>query len=154
MDFRCAQQPRQLSFLYARLVIIPTKASRYQGSAIQLLVSAFIALHRRVLRRIWQKSGLNPRDTHARAGTIEWPHPGIPLMGHLPTRSTPLGIVASGKGGQGWRASNSPPSVSLLLCQRYSRMARNRAINPAAGIHVHQIRGRWAYAKSRPITRA
>jgi len=49
------------------LVTISSKANRYHRS-VWLPVSAFIALHRHVLCRIWQKSGLNPtRDTHVRA---------------------------------------------------------------------------------------
>lgn len=82
-------------FAFRRRAVIRDPPSR-------LLVSAFIALHRRVLRRIWQKSGLNPtRDMHARAGTSRVTASGIPLTGHprrdIPGRPTPLGIGGEGR---------------------------------------------------------
>lgn len=144
-----AQQPRQLSFLYARLVI-PARAElsgvRYPIAHIRFyrVTSARAPLN---LTKIGVKSARYARwDNRATAS-------GHPAYGSSPTRLVPLGIVARSKEGRGWGTSNSPPSVSLLLCQRYNRVARNRTINTVAGIHVRQIYGCWAYAKSHLITR-
>lgn len=107
-DFRHAAFCNQVFYVPVSLLSLRRRVViSAQRSIIQLLVSAFITLHRRVLRRIWQKSGLNPtREMHARAGTIEWPHPtsrlrlGHPQRGHT-SWPTPLVIGSRGERSKG-----------------------------------------------------